>query len=274
MLIFTLSRYSYPHFPARSAGCSGPRARVANHRAGTAFRRTPGAPSKTGQRKAGLDVVVSKNKGTPSHHPSSWDFPWNKPSIVGCPHDCGKPHTVNGTFHRWSSQWPYRGLYRGFTFQSMWSSLKSWDFTWKVDLSFSGNWVANAKFDSGEVHFPLLIDGQIYPISRPTHIREIPELYGGSNVTIIIEMGSVSASHAYRKAIIKALLSIIDVIYRIYTVTIWRFPTMGYPHRWMVFVNGEIPSFEMDDDDRGTPMTQEPPIWQNHLGGFKQLHNF
>ena len=24
--------------------------------------------------------------------------------------------------------------------------------------------------------------------------------------------------------------------------------------RWMVFVNGEIPSFEMDDENRGTPI--------------------
>ena len=37
----------------------------------------------------------------------------------------------------------------------------------------------------------------------------------------------------------------------------WGIPRV----RWMVFVNGKIPSFKMDDDLGGTPMTQESPIF-------------
>ena len=35
---------------------------------------------------------------------------------------------------------------------------------------------------------------------------------------------------------------------------------MELPKKWMVFGNGKFPSFEMDDDWGGTPMTQETPI--------------
>ena len=55
---------------------------------------------------------VSGNRGTPSHHPFEWDFPYQKPSIFGYPHLWKVPSNVYNVVNPEKSCRLDRGLRR------------------------------------------------------------------------------------------------------------------------------------------------------------------